>query len=219
MKTFFPGFLIFVMLLAGCQKIPAGLVTTVSGTVMDNNRGVPIMNAKIIIQEEKYKFTGEAPPETSTGNPITAISGPDGKYAVTFTTNGAGDEYLIGLSLDNNYLNNNSFQKIAVGRSDTINFNAWQLATLKAHIIVKNNPAPPIWAIGVNASSAKIYGTNNDTIVNLLVVPNQQNGLQFGIQVPGNQYGSYFLQNITLTGFSDTYYQTFTVYPSTFIQL
>jgi hypothetical protein len=212
--------LLFFIVLSGCKKIPAGITTTVSGTVMDDNRGVPIVNAKIAVIENKYKSTGDMAGEFPINNSGTAVSGPDGKYSITFTTNGKGDEYVIGISLDTNYFSLNNLKKIDVGGNVVMDFTAWQLATLKAHIIVKNNPAPPMWvSSGIHASGAKIYGTNNDTIVNLPVIPNRINGITFNIQVPGNKYPSYFIQNVDLSGFSDTYNQTITVYPLTFVQL
>jgi len=218
-KTFFISSLAIVLLLAGCKKIPAGINSTVSGTVMDNNRGVPIMNAKLTVQEEKYHFYGDEAGEFPVGSPITTTSGPDGKYSITFTSNGQGDEYELGLSVDSNYLNENNWQKIPVGKDTVVNFNAWQLATLKAHIIVKNNPAPPLTVFCDDFAGVGIWGTNNDTVVTLKVIPNRPNGLQFAIKVPANQYESTLISDFTLSGFSTTYYQTFTVDPSTFPEL
>lgn len=218
MKTFFISILAIVVLLSGCKKIAPGIVTTVTGTVMDNNRGVPIVNAKLTVQEEKYHFYGDEAGEFPVGSPITTSSGPDGKYSITFTSNGQGDEYVIGLSVDSNYLNENNRQKIPIGKDTVVNFNAWQLATLKAHIIVKNNPAPPLTVFSDDFAGVGIWGTNNDTVVTLKVIPNQANGLQFLIKIPGNQNESYYNADFTLSGFSTTYYQTFTVNPSTFTE-
>jgi len=212
-KTFFLSSLAIILLVTGCKKISPGIASTVSGTVMDNNRGVPIMNATVTLRQEKYKLFGGA---TTVGNPITTTSGPDGKYSITFTSGGPGDDFELSLSVDSNYLNENNPQKIPAEKDTVVNFNAWQLAILKAHIIVKNNPAPPLTVFCDDFAGVGIWGTNNDTVVTLKVIPNRPNGLQFLIKVPSNQYDSSLITDFTLSGFSTTYYQTFTVNPSTF---
>jgi hypothetical protein len=204
-------FLLFIA--TGCNKIAPGITTTVSGTVMDDNRSLPIANATINVVEYKQSFLGGNP---SYGQSWTTYTGSDGKYSIKFTTTGHGSGYQIFLTLDTNYINLSRQADLAVGKDNTVNFSATQLFTLKAHIIVKNNPYPPMYVLGANASSAWIHGTNNDTVVNLLVVPNQPNGLTFGDWFPGEVNPRYHYENFILIGFNNPYSETFTVDPSTF---
>lgn len=200
--------------LVSCKKIAPGITSTISGTVYDSNRLVAVANAKLVVAEAKYKFFYG---EQYTGSVATTTSDASGKYSVTFTTKGNADQYKIILVLDTTYYDLLNFStNIPVGKDTTVNFSAEKLFTLNAHIIVKNNPAPYVWVISVNASSAKIYGANKDTVVKLQVLPNQPNGFQFGIQVPGEPFVRYLDQPTLLSGFTDPYNQTFNIDPSTF---
>jgi hypothetical protein len=222
MKIFFTGLFVAVIMFSGCKKTAPGIgiLTTVSGTVMDDNRGVPIANAKITVFQEKYSIKGEMAGYFPVNISGTAISDANGKYTITFSSSSQGDQHAIRISLDSSYFNSNNLMKIKIGGQNTINFTAWKLSVLQAHIIVKNNPGPNLSVTaGFNASFAVVYGANKDTTVRFLVAPNRQNGITFGVQIPGNQYPSYFVQTVTLSGFSDNYSQTFTVYPSTFVEL
>lgn len=217
MKIYFVGLLGIAVLLVGCKKTPATFIsTTVSGTVMDNNQNLPIVGAKIIVQHERYKFNGDVSGYFPAGPPTTTLTGPAGKYSITFEANSTGDTYTITLSQDTGYLNLNNRQTISIGGNKTMNFDEVKLARLKAHIIVVNNPTPPLGLYTGIGLGAVIHGTNNDTVVTLQVVPNWPGRIIFDIQVPGTPNSLYGKADFTLSGFSATYYQTFTVYPSTF---
>lgn len=222
MKAFLIGSLIITIMLSSCKKSSPGigLLTTVSGTVMDDNLGVPIANAKMTVFQEKYELNGEKAGYVPVNISGTAITDANGKYAITFSSSSTGDQHAIRISLDSSYFNLNNLTKIKIGGKDTMNFTAWKLSILKAHIIVKNNPGPNLSVTaGFNTSSAVVYGANKDTTVSFQVAPNRVNGLTFGIQIPGNTYPSYLTQTITFSGDSSIYHQTFTVYPTTFVEL
>jgi hypothetical protein len=222
MKAFLTCALLITIMLSGCKKSSPGIgvLTTVSGTVMDDNLGVPIANAKITVFQEKYHISGEVAGYFPVNISGTAITDANGKYAITFSSSSQGDQHAIRISLDSSYSNLNNLVKVKIGGQDTMNFTAWKLSILKAHVIVKNNPGPNVLVTaGFNTSSAVVYGANKDTTVSFQVAPNRVNGLTFGIQVPGNTYPSYLVKTVTFTGDSAIYHQTFTVYPSTFVEL
>lgn len=212
-RTLFVGTFFLVFIAFGCNKVAPGIITTVNGTVTDDVQIIPIANAKITIAEYKQSFLGGNP---TYGQEWTTYTGPDGKYTLKFTTTGHGSGYQIFMRLDTNYLNLSRLQEIHAGQNATIDFSATQLFILKAHIIVKNNPYPPMYVLGANTSSAWIHGTNNDTVVNLQVVPNRPGALTFGDWFPGEVNPRYHYENFILSGFNKPYSETFTVDPSTF---
>jgi hypothetical protein len=209
-------YLLIVCLFSSCRKdIPAGIKTTITGLVFDDNKNQPVTNMSINIVEYKNGIYGPEPYRIIDST----ISGFDGKYAITFTTTGKGIQYSISMSPGLNYLSYQSPNILPIGKDTTINFFAVKLSVLKADIQIQNNLNPPLRMYDASYSSwvNEIYGTNIDTVVFLKVIPNRINNIAFNVtNTDSPLIYNVRIDTLNFSGFSDTFNLSFNLDPSTF---
>jgi hypothetical protein len=201
---------------SSCKKsIPAGKPTRVRGIVYDNIRQQPIPNVRIEIVEYERGFARPLP----VGVIDSARTGNDGKYDLTFTTTGNGIAYKAGFTAPADYYTIDGQKELLIGGNNVANFWAIKLHTLKAEIRMANNPNPPMQVATAYGFGGRIYGTNNDTVVYLKVIPNGLFSIvQFSIRNRDTPtIYNYRQDTITLPGFSDTFTRSFLVDPRFFV--
>jgi hypothetical protein len=213
----FKHLLILILLLQtifSCRKkIEAGIKTRVTGIVFDNISQKAIPNVPIRIIEYERGFYGPLPK----GVIDSTVSGPDGKYAITFSTTGQGVQYGVGFAPNSNYYTIQDAVGLRVGRDTTVNFWAIELHTLKARIQMVDNPNQPLRVSTITGLGARIYGLNNDTTVFVKIIPNTSNEIQFTITNKDTpSIYNYRVDTVNFAGFADTFSKTFQVLPQTF---
>jgi hypothetical protein len=206
--------LILSTFLAGCIKsIDAGISTTVTGIVFDNNKQQPIPNIPIYIHEYesdffrlRYKATIDS-----------AKSGPDGKYNITFFTTGKGSEYRINFRPSENFYTLQNASTLNIGMINIVDFSAMQFHILKARLQMIDNPNPPMRVSTIAGLQARVWGTNNDTVVFMKIIPNNINELKFTItNVDTPRIYNYRADTINFSGFQDTFNITIPLAPTFF---
>ena len=208
--------LFIISLLFACKKhIDAGIKTNVSGRIADYITQEPIANIPVYIYEYATGFNNLQ----FLGIIDSAVSGPDGKYHLNFTTTGHGIEYKIAISLNDFFYSVQSLATLPIGKDTVINFYAAKLHVLKARLQITDNPNPPMGVSTINGLYANVWGTSNDTVVFMKVFPNQDNQVQFTItNIDTPSIYNYELDTFHFPGFLDTFDRTFPVSPKTFIK-
>lgn len=206
--------LALLTLFYSCKKnIDAGINTNVTGIVFDYIKQQPISNIPIYIAEYESGFYG---PKFK-GTIDSAISGLDGKYSIKFSTTGKGVEYRIGVRPNDNFYSPGNPVVFYVGKENTVNFSAIQLHILKATLQMIDNPNPPMRVSTLLGLQANVWGTNNDTVVFMKVIPNNINEIQFTItNVDSPSVYNYQVDTINFSGFQDTFNITIPLVPKLF---
>ena len=197
-----------LLTVAGCHKVAPGITGTLTGLVSDTTTSIPVANAQISVREYYLGTYGPIPGKI-VGK---ALTGPDGRYRLNFTTTGNGVKYVENCTVDSTYANFNDGTTVTAGKDAVVNFGVIKLLPVLARIIVTNDPYPPLTAYLGYQDYATIYGTNNDTTVTLLVFPRGYQQIRFSIQNPAYPLNVTSFQDISYS----TSIQTFNVDPSTF---
>ena len=206
--------IVFLTLQLGCKKnLDAGIKTNVSGMVLDYNTQQPIANIPIYIYEFVTGFYG--------GQSISAIdstkSGVDGSYDISFATTGKGIQYTIAFSPGEEFFSRQNNVVLHVGKDTMVNFYATQFHVLKARLQMTENPNPPMRVSNIAGLQANVWGTNNDTIIFMKIIPNQIDEIQFTItNVDTPSIYNYQIDTINFSGFQDTFNMTIPVVPKNF---
>lgn len=201
-------------MLYSCKKtLDAGISTNATGVVFDYNKQQPISNIPIYIYEYERDFLRLR----YNGTIDSTKSDLDGKYSIKFYTTGKGNEYRIGFRLSDNFYTIQNASVLNVGMENTIDFWAVQLNILKARIQMIDNPNPPMRVSTIAGLQARVWGTNNDTVVFMKIVPNNINQIQFTItNVDTPSIYNYQIDTINFSGFQDTFNITIPVVPKIF---
>ena len=203
-------------MIVSCKKtLDAGISTTISGIVYDNNSQRPIPNHVIHIDEFKNRISIYGPKYNGTID--STISDSQGKYTIKFLTTGQGSSYTIGMNYDRNFYNIDKSRHVTVGKDTIINFYATKLHDLKMNISVLDNPNPPLIIIPKIYNNKNVWGTNNDTILFFKIIPNQANIIEYSIRdIDSPSIRFYEIDTINLLGFQDTFEITVPVSPKKF---
>ena len=206
--------IVFLTLQFSCQKnLEAGIKTNVSGMVLDYKTQQPIANIPIYISEFGRGFYG--PQYIATID--STKSGVDGNYDINFATTGKGVQYEIVFRPGDNFFALPYNVILNVGKDTMVDFYATRFHVLKARIQMTENPNPPMRVSNVYGSLASVWGTNNDTIIFMKIIPNEINEIQFTItNVDTPSIYNYQIDPITLSGFQDTFNVTIPVVPKNF---
>lgn len=188
MKNILPAFLICCLGFYSCKKIAPGLKTTVHGQFYDDYNREAYANIVVKIGEYKSYHTSFIGTADALSKYIdSTVTDANGNYKIDFTTTGNGNAYYLDffpkkdLSIgDKNgkfsSTNYRSKEIESIGGENEYNFNISKLYYMQAHIIVHNNPFPPLHIGTTNfnmtraAGSPYIYRTNNDTVLNIPIV-------------------------------------------------
>ncbi len=218
MQRLFRNIALFAILtlIYSCKRtLDAGIKTTVSGTAFDYNSQKAIPDVPIYIYE--FKKTDLLYPPRFNGIIDSTKSGLDGKYAIDFTTTGHGSEYRIVFKPSPDYYLSQDAITIYVGKDQIVDYHAFKLHVLKARLQINENPNPPLRVSTIAGLQARIWGTNNDTIVLMKILPNQFNQIQFTItNVDTPSIYNYRVDTLNFPGFQDTFNLTIPLAPKTF---
>lgn len=213
--------ILVLLLLTGCQFEPVepNIETTVSGRVYDNWNQQPIPNFKIRVAEYMKRRAGEGVTRHFIQFIDSTHTDANGYYSFVFQTTGKGNYYRLEYDLPYNYhYYHGDYNEIKAGEANEINYDFQRTVTLKARIMVHDNPVQ-ILRVGSKVDGRyldKIHGTDNDTVRYMQVSRNSRNKIDFSIPV-GN-YSKFHSEYVEVgdVAFNDTLQHTFEVFPSDF---
>lgn len=181
--------------------------------VLDYKTRQPIADIPIYIYEYETGFYGPRYKATIDSTK----SGIDGNYDIHFATTGKGIQYEIVFRPSDAFFALQNSVVLNVGKDTMINFYATRFHVLKARIQMTENPNPPMRVSNVAGLQANVWGTNNDTIIFMKIIPNQINKIQFTItNVDTPSIYNYRIDTINFSGFHDTFSMTIPVVPKNF---
>lgn len=197
-----------------CKKhLDAGINTNVTGIVFDSKNQQPIPNVPIYISEYETGFYGPRYKAIIDSSK----SSPNGKYAIHFSTPGHGIQYRIGFRPDADFYTLQGAAILNVGKDTTVDFYATKYHILKARLQITENPNPPMRVSTIAGLQANVWGTNNDTVVFMKIIPDHINKIQFTItNIDSPSIYNYQIDTIKFSGFQDTFNLTIPLFPKNF---
>jgi hypothetical protein len=223
MKIIYPFILSIVTLLSCQETVEPNITSTVYGIVLDSTTQQPIPNFKLKVGEYNMERVGLMLRPQFIQYLDSTLTYSNGYYSMTFNTSGQGDYYQLEYELpdgytfyDPNYASE-YYKEITLRENNEINLFLQKTATLKARIIVHENPSPPLKLYHpLNRDKVEeIHGFNNDTIIYMQVGRNSRNRFWFTIVKEHVESHSELL-DVGDVALNDTIKHTFEVYPSDF---
>lgn len=213
--------LLALSLLTSCKFEPVepNIKTTVSGRVYDEWNKLPYTNFKLRMAEYMMQRAGVATTFTFIQFLDSTTTDANGNYAITFRTSGKGNHYRLEYDLKGNYAHAyENHTEIKIGEAIQQDLDFQRTVTLKARILVHDNPAPPLRArtAGHKWYNHEIHGQNNDTLTHLQVSRNTTNEIVFSInKQPGFGFHSEYIE-VGDVDLDDTIEHVFELYPAKF---
>ena len=169
-------FFSFLMMSQCEEPFPAGIETTVSGTVIDETNDLPLEGRKIKILENLQNAPWQSIDSTTTDS--------DGYYSMTFQTSGQGVRYYVEAIQDDSLqpFSNNLRQIDSIGNFNSIDFSFFKLYPYTITISGEDLIDTPI-AIRSNYTSTNsidpLVGSNFIETRVLLISPYYNHELKF----------------------------------------
>ncbi|WP_025609558.1 hypothetical protein [Pontibacter actiniarum] len=208
-------------LLTGCKLEPVepNIETTVSGKVYDSWNKLPITDFKLRVAEYMKVRAGEGFTYNFIQFLDSTYTDADGNYAMAFRTSGKGNHYRVEYDRQRNFAYPyEGYTEIKAGEDNQLDYDFQRAVTLRARVIVHDNPAPPL-AVGTARQkwyNEKIYGVNNDTVTYMQVIRNSTNEIVFSIhEQPSYRFHSEYIE-VGDVALSDTVEHVFEIYPAEF---
>lgn len=216
-------FTICLLIFCNCEDVTEhNIETTVSGVVFDSTSQLPISNYKIKVGEYNKRLVGIMWKPQFIQFLDSTYTNTSGYYSITFKTSGKGDYYQLEYEtpvgytyIEPNYIF--FYKELAIGENNERNLFLLKTATLKARIIVHENPSPPLklYPPLVGNNFITINGFNTDTTVYVQVGRKTSNRFLFTIKKEFVEHHYEYL-NVENVALNDTIEHIFEVYPSKF---
>ena len=209
--------LIITLLLASCKKDKISELVIIKGKVWDDNMQRPIQNLLVYIYDVKCEnfacHSNEIVDSIRSDN--------NGNYEMNYIRKSSNSLYVACSYPNRSYTHptnqGNEHQILRPGIYTDMDFILRKTSVLKARVIVRNNPYPPLKIIeDIEANLVEIYGTNKDTIVYLRGVANHVNQIGLVASSPDMLYYRGKNEIINLGTYADTINISILADPNTF---
>ena len=175
----FPIAILLFSLIISCkiEPIPAGIVTTVKGFVIDSVKNKRLANVTVeILGCRNYNTTigGGIYCDVSVK---TAKTNYNGEFSIDFNSDGVNIGYEAAIMYDDNYIRGQTVP-LNIGVVNNIKLSGREFNSLKTHLIIKNTLYESLTCYG-DYNSHILKGNYIDTIIFNKVLPNSETTLRY----------------------------------------
>lgn len=168
---------IILLIFTGCaEEIPAGLATTVRGSVIDSIKKSSLEGVKVAVLGCSYRIMYG--PSCQVIDSVKTDS--RGEFEISFVTDGTDDFYLASAQENENFIFASS-DTVEAGTANAVALYARELNTLKIEVKIDTNSVGTIRLLTPGGNRAFINQSTRDTIIYGKVIPMQTNWFTFDV--------------------------------------
>jgi len=212
------------LIFISCKKDNAVTITTLSGTTVEGNSGLPIVDGKVYVWE--YRQTNDLFKSQMIRHKLidSVKTDKSGNYSLSFKSSESVGFYRANFQLSSNYYYQYVPEKnLVIGSGNVMNLTAYRASFLKARVIYSENPNPPLSVITFSdlnpswtLSNHRLDKVKADTTLILKLIPNYPNTVYF---IYSNGFNPFtYKETITPVNSIDTLVRTFNVNPKEFVR-
>lgn len=205
-----------IFMIASCKKDDSAELVVVKGKVWDDKLLQPVKNMSVIIYDVECEnfmcHANDVVDSTKTDD--------NGNYEINYKRKNSNSLYVVCNYPRRLYVHptdqGNEHQILNPGTYTGKDFILRKTSVLKARVVIRNNPFPPLKISDNKGSYIQINGASKDTIIQLRAVANSTNQLSLVANSPDMSYYRLRWDDVVLGAYADTFNITIEADPNTF---